>query len=165
MGSQSSRMKTSRRLDPDQWNPPLQGQMTFEDVAVHFSQDEWKLFNVAQKHLYCDVMMENFELINSLGCLCGEEDGEDPPEQVKSCWAHPSEQPLVYGECGKDFLASWGFVQQRAAHRAEKLQRSTLGTFSSSSNLLWHPGNLISQKSNCVNCGNSFLKSPLFSNT
>jgi hypothetical protein len=41
--------------------------MTFEDVAVHFSQDEWKLFNVAQKHLYCDVMMENFELINSLG--------------------------------------------------------------------------------------------------
>lgn len=41
--------------------------MTFEDVAVYFSQDEWSLLNEAQRRLYCDVMLENFALISSLG--------------------------------------------------------------------------------------------------
>ena len=41
--------------------------MTFEDVAVYFSQEEWKLLDEAQKRLYHDVMLETFALISSLG--------------------------------------------------------------------------------------------------
>lgn len=41
--------------------------MTFEDVAVYFSWDEWDLLDEGQKLLYCDVMLENLALMTSLG--------------------------------------------------------------------------------------------------
>lgn len=46
---------------------PAQGCVTFEDVFVCFSREEWELLEEAQRRLYRDVMLENFALVSSLG--------------------------------------------------------------------------------------------------
>lgn len=56
---------------PSAWslkrNVSLQGSVSFEDISLDFTWDEWQDLDAAQRTLYRDVMLENYSSLMFLG--------------------------------------------------------------------------------------------------
>uniref|UniRef100_A0A5F8HCE9 KRAB domain-containing protein n=2 Tax=Monodelphis domestica TaxID=13616 RepID=A0A5F8HCE9_MONDO len=65
---------------------PAQVVVTFKDVAVDFTQEEWRLLTPPQKVLYREVMLENAQNLLSVGLALPRADVISYLEQKEAPW-------------------------------------------------------------------------------
>ncbi|CAI5768701.1 finger with KRAB and SCAN domains 7-like [Podarcis lilfordi] len=127
-----------------------QGPASFEDVAVHFMDEEWALLDPDQRALHTEVMEETCGILALLEG--GELESKTKGDYYK---IYTVGAPCKYWECGQSFCQS----SLQGIHKGEKqYQCLECGkTFSRSDHLtshqIIHTGNRPYQ---CLECGKSF---------
>ncbi|KAG3278520.1 hypothetical protein H1C71_005471 [Ictidomys tridecemlineatus] len=78
--------------------------MTFEDVAVNFTQEKWAFLDLSQKNIYRDVMLE---VLRNLAFIGNKWDEENIEDEIETMW-----QRLCYIQFPSD---SWKSTYWREA--------------------------------------------------
>ncbi|XP_067321408.1 zinc finger protein 25-like [Anolis sagrei] len=147
-----------------------QDQVTFEDVSVHFSEEEWVLLDPDQQALHRDVMGENYKALASFG-----DDGQESPSQPKCSQleessgcripldndekSHMMDKPHKCLECGRCFRLKAHLNRHQKTHTGEKPYKCLEcgKDFAEKRNLVLHEMNHRGERPyQCLECGKSF---------
>ncbi|XP_074055957.1 KRAB domain-containing protein 5-like [Macrotis lagotis] len=83
-------------MAPETLSPPPQEVVTFKDVVVDFTQEEWSLLDHPQKLLYKEVMLENAQNLISVGFPLNNQDMISYFDQKEFPWIMERQGLIIY---------------------------------------------------------------------
>ncbi|XP_036032377.1 zinc finger protein 120-like, partial [Onychomys torridus] len=98
--------------------------VTYNDVHVNITQEEWALMDPSQKNLYKDVMLETYMNLIAIGYnwedLKVEEHCQSSQKHARHKRNHTTEKAREYTECGKVFVCHSHPQRHEQTHTGEK---------------------------------------------
>ncbi|XP_040611140.1 zinc finger protein 120-like, partial [Mesocricetus auratus] len=102
--------------------------VTYDDVHIDFSWEEWTLLDPSQKNLYEDVMLETYRNLTAIGYSWEDHRTEEYYQHSrryeKNERSQTGEKPSVYTQCcGKAYAYSSHLQRHKRTHTEKKPYR------------------------------------------